>query len=274
MYAFTTRSMASVRLNVGMQKASAAPCLPATRPCTVPLRPTFTSTRSPGEERSFATSHDWRRCLTARGGIASIDEIIEAVEARIMQCSALGAIFFRGLNRSFISSLRPAHSRSRMTGASSVGFARGISPAGATQAMRLLSSTASRLSLYGSMGTPGITQSRREGDPCLCIVAQAFVRHPERSRQPVRRARDDGRSHRAQAEQERPGVPHDLLPYVARPRDPALALRARRPRGLGWQTLLVAPRHREVAHLKLRTDAADPPRPSQREHRPVQLACR
>ncbi|MFI4978390.1 MAG: transposase, partial [Solirubrobacterales bacterium] len=30
--------------------------------------------------------------------------------------SALGAIFFRGLNRSFITSLRPAHSRPRETG--------------------------------------------------------------------------------------------------------------------------------------------------------------
>lgn len=89
--------------------------------------------------------------------------IVSGVACCLRQCcagSALGAFVFRGLNRSFITSLRPAHSRSRQAGALSVGFARGISPAGATRAMRLRSSTASRLSLYGSMGTSRLHTTR------------------------------------------------------------------------------------------------------------------
>jgi hypothetical protein len=50
-------------------------------------------------------------------------------------------------------SLRPGHSLTPLDGALSVGFTVGISHAGATQAMRLRSSTASGLSPYGSTGT-------------------------------------------------------------------------------------------------------------------------
>ena len=50
-------------------------------------------------------------------------------------------------------SLRPAHSLTPLNGALSVGFTVGISHAGATQAMRLRSVTASGLSPYGSTGT-------------------------------------------------------------------------------------------------------------------------
>ena len=50
-------------------------------------------------------------------------------------------------------SLRPVHSLTPPSGALSVGFTVGISHAGATQAMRLRSITASGLSPYGSTGT-------------------------------------------------------------------------------------------------------------------------
>jgi hypothetical protein len=50
-------------------------------------------------------------------------------------------------------SLRPGHSLTPPSGALSVGFAVGISHAGATQAMRLRSLTASGLSPYGSTGS-------------------------------------------------------------------------------------------------------------------------
>jgi hypothetical protein len=50
-------------------------------------------------------------------------------------------------------SLRPVHSLTPLNGALSVGFTVGISHAGATQAMRLRSITASGLSPYGSTGT-------------------------------------------------------------------------------------------------------------------------
>ena len=50
-------------------------------------------------------------------------------------------------------SLRPVHSLTPLNGALSVGFAVGISHAGATQATRFRSITASGLSPYGSTGT-------------------------------------------------------------------------------------------------------------------------
>jgi len=59
-----------------------------------------------------------------------------------------------------VSGLRGTHPRAE---ASSVGFAREISPVGATRAMRLRSFTASRISLYGSMGTSRVHTTRPNG---------------------------------------------------------------------------------------------------------------
>ena len=67
--------------------------------------------------------------------------------------SASGTFYLSGPLLGVHSSLRPAHSLTPPSGALSVGFADGISLAGATQAMRLRPFSASGLSPYGPMGT-------------------------------------------------------------------------------------------------------------------------
>ncbi len=69
-------------------------------------------------------------------------------------------------------SLRPVHSLTPLNGALSVGFAVGISHAGATRAMRLRSATASGLSPYGSMGISRHHSTTFAGRSNLIVGAQ------------------------------------------------------------------------------------------------------
>lgn len=90
---------------------------------------------------------------TPPNGASRVSDSGAPVAFAVVEAARRSGLQLTGPRLDVHASLRPAHSLTPPSGALSVGFAVGISHAGATRAMRLRSLAASGLSPYGSTGT-------------------------------------------------------------------------------------------------------------------------